>query len=144
MIIEKNRLIQKILEKLGIGKENNPEEIQFNNEDTDREYQVKLAKEIWNEDISTNDKYWYPEDFYYMNDKTFKGFERLKTIKYGNIEDMDKPFLKFGEWRKKFKIYYNYEDKKILVFVNYEVCKNKEWDVSIIKNFIGVFDDIQL
>ena len=141
MITEKRELIQSIILKLGIDKEDNPEKILFNNKDTDREYQIKLAKDTWGEDISIDDKYWYPEDSYYMSDTTFKGFKRLITIEYGNIEDMDKPFLKFGEWRKKFKIYYNYEDKKILVFVNYGICKDKEWNVSVTKRFIGIFDN---
>lgn len=141
MVIEKDNIVQKIIEKFGIDKEDNQEKVKFNNKDTNRDYQVRLAKEIWNEDISINDKYWYPEDSYYMNDALFKGFKKLKTIKYSNIKEYDKVFLKFGEWRKRIQIYYNEKDKKVLFFVNYEICNNKEWDSSIIENFIGIFDN---
>lgn len=139
MILDKEKLTNLIVKYLGIDKENNPDEIKLNNLDTDREYQVKLAKDLWNDKISIEDKFWYPEDYSYIEDILIEkqGFKKIGTIKYGNS---DKTFLTFSEWRKEFKIYYNKLDNKILVCIVYENCKDKEWNLTDLKYFIGIFD----
>ena len=134
----KRKFIKPIIEYLGIDKENNPDKIKLNDLDTDREYQIKLAKELWNEKLTKEDKFWYPEDYYYIEDFMLqeKGFGLMETISYGNS---DNTFLKFNEWRKKFRIYFNPLDRELLVFVDYERCMNKESCISESKHFIGIY-----
>lgn len=137
--MNKKELLIQIEDKLGINKENNSDEVKLSGLDTDREYQVRLAKELWNDKITIENKFWNPEDYYYLEDFMIeeKGFEKIGIIKYGNS---DKTFLKFNEWKKEFKIYYNRLESKILVFVSYEICKDRDWNLTDSKHFIGIFN----
>lgn len=139
MSSDKEKFIQIIIKKLGIDKENNPDEIKFNNMDTDREYQIKLAKKLWNDKISIEDKFWYPEDYYYIEDFMLEkeGFKKIGEINFNNSKE-DNFFQKEGDYFKDFKFYLNEIDNKLLLSVYYKIYKDKYSSFS--NNFIGIFD----
>lgn len=143
MSIDKEKFFQSMIKYLGIDKENNSDEIKLNDLDTDREYQVKLAKELWNDKISIEDKFWYPEDYYYIEDFIIeeRGFKKIGFIKFGNIEK-DKFLYKdnaYGDWKKEFKIYFNESNNRILVFVNYIRFNDAIWNLPDLEHFIGIY-----
>ena len=143
MIKDNEKFIQLIINQLGIDKEDNPDRIRLNDLDTDREYQVRLARRLWNDRILTDDKFWYPEDYYYLEDFMIEdeGFQKIGFIEFGNkgkdlscYKDWD-----YGDWKKEFKIYFNELDNRILVFVNYIRFNDTIWNLPDSRHFIGIY-----